>query len=519
MAYAILRSAKLRWRRNISLLFSLIIFLVAGFAGASTSQAEAGRDPVVNDLPKPFADWNVTVKPVADDPNVLHLEFDSPRLKRRVMNTVYLPRSYRFEGPAMSVMYAIHGTVTPQTDNCAIDAVTGVEVFIDMISCGGGYVQNELYSIDSQLDKMEFIVVSPDTDPKGSFCHTCVWIDGREDIVPNLEPVTATPILADSYLHKELMPLVEVLFNTRTDRAGRGVFGFSMGGWAAFLQGFIHPDRYAYVGSVSGAYDLDEPELRHVLQAIGYLRDQGYGEPVINDVWWRQFSPDDVATNISGVDTELFLSNGTTCLELRDLTAEDCQGKWSPVVAPGALWAENILLKQYKIAVRDIAEKGIPAKSVLLPGTHGSNNHRIFSDYIVPAGNKLFNRQVEEIPETFSYRSALPAFSVWQYDVTMTRQNDEFLAMTAARTDGRSLQLHGSGVARVTTPARFKPGKTYSVTTIANDEATKTSVTADSKGRLPLALDLGRGFILDENQVVNDTGLTAPNTMQVTIEG
>lgn len=484
-------------------------------AVASTSQAIA---PSPASLPAPYNQWGVQLKPSADNPRVLTLTFNSALLGHQVTNTVYLPSIYHVGGDKLPVLYYLHGTVVAPIDNRALDPVTQNESLLYMISGGGGYRQTQLSDFPSQLDRAHFIVVAPDTDPDYSWCETCAWINGRNDLLPNVHPVTAETVPADSFLHDELYPLIETLFDTRTDRGGRGVIGFSMGGWSALLQGMIHPDDYAYVGSISGVYEtLYEPEIRVVLEALGYMRDQGYGvTPETDGIWWRNFDPSQVATNIRGVNTKLFLSSGDACLKLTDLAAPDCI-KYSPITNPVAMAIEEMLMRNYAIAVQSLSSKGIAAQSVQLPGIHGANNHRVYSDYIVGSANQTFASEVDT-PETYSYRTVLPEFSVWGYHVRIHRPNDEFLSLSSCRTDGRSCTVTGSGGAEIVTPATFSPGQTYTVTTTSdNGEKSARPVTADSKGKLHLAIDLGTGHLLDENVLINQLGIQQKHTTTVHI--
>lgn len=68
----------------------------------------------------------------------------------------------------------------------------------------------------------------------------------REDMLPN-----AVRILVE-----EVMPQVERLYNVSRDRTHRAVAGLSMGGAEALLAGLNHLDKFAWVGSFSGAFIL-----------------------------------------------------------------------------------------------------------------------------------------------------------------------------------------------------------------------------------------------------------------------
>lgn len=195
-------------------------------------------------LPAPFRDWDVRLTPHPDNPRVLDLVFNSPALRRRITNRVYLPGGYQVDGARWPVMYYLHGSDVPALDNETLRPVTRQEYLANDISAGGGAAQTDLFDFDKPAERARFLVVAPDTSIHEAICETCFWFDGRPHATPNVHPVTAVTLAADSFLHNDLYPLVEALFHARADRGGRGVMGFSMGAMAAYQQGMMHPDQY-----------------------------------------------------------------------------------------------------------------------------------------------------------------------------------------------------------------------------------------------------------------------------------
>ncbi|MCW2722872.1 alpha/beta hydrolase-fold protein, partial [Pseudonocardia sp.] len=498
------------------LALTLLLLTVPNSAEAVVPPATNTSD--ITSLPAPYSQWDVTIGPVDGDARVLDLDFNSPLLHRRVSNRVYLPDRYRIEGAAYPVVYALHGTVLPALDDHTVDPVTQQESLLHMIGAGGGYLQTELFDLTSQLDKATFVVVAPDTGTDKSWCETCGWIDGRKDLLPNVHPVTGETLPADSHLHRELYPLVEALFNVRSDRAGRGVMGFSMGGYAALVQGMLHPDQYAFVASVSGVYEtLTEPRLRAIWEALGYMRDQGYGTGVTDEIWWRNYDPSQIATNLAGFGGKLLLSYGDACLSTASLATEDCR-TYPPVRNPAAATIEALLVANNHVAVKDLPAKTIPAQFIQLPGVHGANNHRVYADYIVPSANDLFSRKIVD-PRSFSYRTVIPHFAVWGYDVSVERQDDEFLSLGAARADGSSFTLTGTGTVRLRTPAAFTPGSTHRIIVTAQDGSSNQQIaTADSSGRLGLTIKLGGDHPLDQGTLTDVLSLDAANSTNIQIK-
>lgn len=503
-------------KRAKGLVVLAVLTLVTGFGLGIPANADTA--PATKSLPAPYSQWNVSVTPVDGNNQVLRVDFDSPLMHRRMDNLVYLPDSYHGDGTPSPVLYYLHGTVLQELDNPALDPVTGQESLLHMVSAGGGYRQTELMDFKSQLSKARFVVVAPDTDTAGTVCHNCGWIDGRADLVPNVPPLTGEQLPGDSFLHQELYPLVEHMFNVRTDRAGRGVSGFSMGGYSAMVQGMKHPDDYGFIGSVSGVYEiLSEPRLRAFWEGLGYMRDQGYGTGLTDEVWWRNYNPSDLATNLSGTGTKFLLSFGDACLSAAAAGDANCAA-YPPLRNPAAAAIEAVLNSNNHVAMKDLAAKAIPVQVVQLPGVHGANDAQVYRDFMVSAANETFAKGVPD-PATFSYRTVNPAFSVWGYDVRVTRSADEFLSLTNARRDGTAFTVSGTGTVALQTPAAFTPGSTHRVTVTApNGHATAQTVTADDRGRLPVSVDLGPGNLLPQEKLTDTLALSTVRTATVRID-
>ena len=59
----------------------------------------------------------------------------------------------------------------------------------------------------------------------------------------------------ESFIVKELLPDVEKRFRVIPERKGRGIAGYSMGGYGALKYGLKYPQLFAFAGSLSGAFD------------------------------------------------------------------------------------------------------------------------------------------------------------------------------------------------------------------------------------------------------------------------
>lgn len=77
----------------------------------------------------------------------------------------------------------------------------------------------------------------------------------------------------ESYFIEELMPEVERRFRVINQRRGRGVAGYSMGGYGALKFGFKHPELFAFAASTSGALDTasrtDDPSIMRIFGEPG----------------------------------------------------------------------------------------------------------------------------------------------------------------------------------------------------------------------------------------------------------
>jgi enterochelin esterase-like enzyme len=56
----------------------------------------------------------------------------------------------------------------------------------------------------------------------------------------------------EDYFFKELIPYIETTYTVRTDKDGRAIAGFSMGGGAATVYGVHHPELFSMVYDISG---------------------------------------------------------------------------------------------------------------------------------------------------------------------------------------------------------------------------------------------------------------------------
>jgi S-formylglutathione hydrolase FrmB len=122
----------------------------------------------------------------------------------------------------------------------------------------------------------EFLVVAPDGG--GTF-----YINSRDGKTP----------YGDFFLH-EFVPFVERTYRVRSERATRGITGFSMGGYGALRIAFAHPELFGSVSAHSGALMRTPPQGVDAGASSGNLAGQllakVFGNP-IDLAFWDLNSP------------------------------------------------------------------------------------------------------------------------------------------------------------------------------------------------------------------------------------
>lgn len=205
-------------------------FAATGFAvsllisvTASIFAQESVTNPdVVMDLKWEIGSWT----------DVWQIEtFDSDIVDNDVSYYIYLPPGYRSGKKRYPVMYWLHGaygrpySATPivQRLDAAIRAGKAPEVIV--VSC---------------------------LDPTG----LSMWTDSKDGRLP-----------MESLIIEELVPHVDARYRTISERQGRGIEGFSMGGYGSAYLGIKYNDLFSSVSILAGA--LHTPQtLRDRRRAI-----------------------------------------------------------------------------------------------------------------------------------------------------------------------------------------------------------------------------------------------------------
>src|SRR4029453_17070935 len=98
------------------------------------------------------------------------------------------------------------------------------------------------------------------------------------------------------------VPYIDAHFATQATASGRAVAGLSMGGHGALKYAAEFPGTFGYAGSFSGPV---HPGLALYQQ---FVQQCTWGDPAVDQVYWRDNDPTDLAANLRGVD--LFVRSG-----------------------------------------------------------------------------------------------------------------------------------------------------------------------------------------------------------------
>lgn len=172
--------------------------------------------------------------------------------------TIYLPPSYEQDSQrCYPVLYLMHGGGESHT-----------------VWQRNGHLREVADSLIAAGEMEEMILVCPEGNEQNMMYFNAPWWKYED------------------YFFQELIPYIESSYRVRTDRAHRGIVGFSMGGGAATVYGVHHPELFALVYDISGY-------LRRL--PMEWLKNDPSAE-------WRQQVIEDnnpVARILSGTDEEV----------------------------------------------------------------------------------------------------------------------------------------------------------------------------------------------------------------------
>ncbi|WP_461154654.1 alpha/beta hydrolase [Saccharopolyspora tripterygii] len=282
----------------------------------------------------------------------------------------------------------------------------------------------------------------------------------------------------ETFVIRQLIPLIDANFRTSSGRAHRGVLGESMGGYGTLMLAARHPDLFAAASSLSGAVDTNFAPGTAALTASPAFDlsppDSIYGPRATEEVRWRGHNPTDLAANLRPVDLQLYTGNGVPdSREIGDVPAL-CAVE-SGIIEPETRNLHNALV-------------GLGITHELKTynwGCHTPSQIRQEITDSLPRFADLFARP-DAAPASFDYSSIEPHFEVfgWSMQADPNRAL-EFLHLHDVSETG--LRITGSGTTTVATPPLFQGFATVTVTV----DGVATTVRPDQTGRISFTADLG----------------------------
>lgn len=281
----------------------------------------------------------------------------------------------------------------------------------------------------------------------------------------------------ESFHIGELLPWAERTFRLAPGRSQRFVAGDSMGGFGAMSYAARHPGLFAGAAELSGFVDTMLAEVSGTIgvdaqsfQVAGVPPGSVFGPVATEEVRWRGHNPVDLAANLA--DTDLVLRHGN-----------GLPGEYggSPDAGEAAIRLTGVSFHE-RLSALGIEHRWDDYGN----GTHIWPYWEEGLRITWPRWLAIAEADAPP-PQSFSYRSMEPRWSVYGWDVALSRDVLEFATLEVA--SPAALTLRGSGVATVTSPASYRPGASYVVTSSTGTEA--TIVRAGTDGRLTFSVDLG----------------------------
>ena len=276
----------------------------------------------------------------------------------------------------------------------------------------------------------------------------------------------------ETFVSRQLIPLIDANFPTRAERAYRAIFGESMGGYGTMMMAARHPDLFVAAASLSGVLDSNYVPGGALITIAG-SPDNVYGNRLTEMVRWRGHNPADLAGNLRDVALQIRVGNGVIGNGEGGTDILGC-GPEISIVAPESESMRRILV-------------GLDIPHVAHQYSFGCHSDPLIRREIRDAVPGLAAAFGTPSPATFDYRSIEPKFSVYDWSIAADPARAlEFMMLSHVGAHG--LTLAGSGTTTVTTPPLFAPSQ--SVDVVVAGGTTKT-VTANAAGRITFPVKLG----------------------------
>jgi S-formylglutathione hydrolase FrmB/glyoxylase-like metal-dependent hydrolase (beta-lactamase superfamily II) len=163
---------------------------------------------------------------------------------------IYLPEEYKNSTKRFPVIYYLHGGNGNQRE--------------------GQWLMSEMDKAIAAKKMPPVIVVSAQALPIGWYCNANVGAKG----------VISGPV--ENVLIKNLVPYIDSHYRTIANPSGRGLEGWSMGGFGAIRLAFKYPELFGFASSVAGALIefQDEHNPQYLVNTFGPATGPGSGKSI-----------------------------------------------------------------------------------------------------------------------------------------------------------------------------------------------------------------------------------------------
>ena len=162
--------------------------------------------------------------------------YSSPTMKTRRRMLVYTPPGYDRSKDSYPVLYLLHGWGGDEEE-----------------WTNAGYLPQIMDGLLADKKAAPMLVVMPNGHPDEPAAPHVLPGSSRPTL-PGAQVSERHTRLSSQGLLDDVIPFVETNYRVKANRESRAVAGLSMGGEQAVFTGLNHLDRFAWIGSFSGAF-------------------------------------------------------------------------------------------------------------------------------------------------------------------------------------------------------------------------------------------------------------------------
>ncbi len=372
-------------------------------------------------------------------PRLIELGFTTKALPAETNVRILLPAGYDTEPRRRwPVLYLLHGCCDADVDGSQAWTIHG--------------------AVEKATADLPLIVVMPAGGRGGMYSD---WISAGAQGLPQWQ----------TYHLDQLLPWVDANLRTIATREGRAIAGLSMGGFGAMKYAAEHPDRFLAAASFSGIVDsnVNAGAIHQLLPGLdGGTPATVWGPRATDELRWRSQNPWDLAENLRPLQLTIRTGNGQP-------GPLDDGGAPYDVVEGQA--EQNSVSLHERLATLGIAHVWDHYGDGTHTWPYWTRGLRQTLAVIMP----LFATPPAG-PARVTYRSARPAYEVFDWRVAFRRDALAWSRLSDASRDG--FVLEGDGTADVRTPRSVPPGAEIAV------DGAPVAVAVDA-GRVTVPVVLG----------------------------